>query len=186
MTEPTPQPAPKKPWYKKWWVWVIIVILVIVIASAAGGGDSDNASSDKQTNGDTSTAQQNTNSATSGAIGDTLNTGKADVTLTNARAEADALGTQLTCADVTINNTSDKDTVTLNGLADWKLADPNGVSRDLAFGPPTTYDPVDLAPGGTYSGVVCFESDRTPGEHTFHFKEGLSFSGDEVTWTANL
>lgn len=37
-----PAKAPKKPFYKRWWVWVIFAVLVVAIIGAIAGGRSDN------------------------------------------------------------------------------------------------------------------------------------------------
>ncbi|MGS2664240.1 Ltp family lipoprotein [Corynebacterium glucuronolyticum] len=36
-----PVEAPKKPWYKKWWVWLIAAVVIIGIAGSGGNSDSD-------------------------------------------------------------------------------------------------------------------------------------------------
>lgn len=48
------------------------------------------------------------------------------------------------------------------------------------------YDPVELNPGGTKNGSVCFETDGAPGEYTFEFTEGLSLNNETATWKTTL
>lgn len=165
---------------------VAAALAVLSLALAACGDVSSTGSSDTGAAGG---ADGETTAAQSGPadIGTTLNTGKADVTASNFRDNgADVFGDNNVCVDVNIVNTSDSDTVTLNGIADWKLTDPNGVISDMNFTEATDYDAVELAPGGTKDGTVCFKSDATPGEYTLQFKEGLSFGGDAVEWKATL
>jgi len=110
---------------------------------------------------------------------------KVDVTASNLRPVDDVMG-QYLCADVDFQVTSDKDSVTLNGMMDWKLTDPNGVTATQTVGGETNYDSVEVGPGGNKSGTVCFDSEGTPGDYILTFEEGLSFSSEKASWSAQL
>lgn len=171
---------PKKPFYKRLGCMIPLgLVAVVVIAVAVNGGSKDSTPSTTAGNKSDSSASE------PAAIGDTVHMKKADVTLSGVREQTDPLGGNQICADVSFVNTSDKDKLTLNGLTDWEAQDPNGVSRSLALGG-SDYDAVDIAPGGSKDGVVCFDSDGLSGDYTFTFKEGLSFSNDSAQWKASL
>lgn len=38
----SPTPAPKRAWYKKWWIWVILVVALLIFGSAIGSGGRSN------------------------------------------------------------------------------------------------------------------------------------------------
>lgn len=176
----------KKPWYQRLGCIVpiaILAILIIVIAVNMGG--SDNTSSSSSSNG-SSSSSNGASAEDSGpaTLGETISIGKADVTASNLRASSDAIG-QYLCIDVAFVVTGD-DPITLNGLMDWKLTDPNGVTATQTVGGETDYDSVEVGPGGNKSGVVCFDSAGAPGKYTITFEEGLSFNTDKAIWEATL
>ncbi|MGP6172631.1 DUF4352 domain-containing protein [Corynebacterium sp. A21] len=180
----------KKPFYQRLGcilpLAIIAIIVVIIAVSSGGSDDSSSANDGSSSNGDSNGAGQAAPEGSGpAALGETVSTKKADVTASNLRQTSDALGSYL-CVDVAFVNTSDSDSLTLNGLMDWKLADPNGVTITQAFGSETDYDSVEVGPGGNKSGVVCFESDGAAGEYTLTFEEGLSFSSEQAVWVANL
>ena len=113
---------------------------------------------------------------------------KADVVASNLRDQgANVFGDNHLCADVSVTNTSSKDTVRLNGLTDWKLEDANGVVIDQTIvSEATDYDAVELKPGGSKTGVVCFKHAADPGSYKITFEEGLSLLSDQATWVAQL
>lgn len=149
-----------------------IVIIGIVIIVAVSGTSSDNA--DNEATGPVN-------------VGETVHMKKADITTSNFRnSGADPLGNNNVCADVSVVNTSEKDTINLNGLTDWKLTDPNGVTASQGISAENDYDPVTLQPGGHKDGTVCFESNAPAGEYTLEFTEGLSFSNEKAVWKTSL
>lgn len=174
----------KKGGCMKWGAIILgAIILIAVLATVfSGGGDDSSSDSQGSSNGGDQAATEQSGPAT---IGETVSLGKADVTASNLRQSSDALGSYL-CADVAFVNTSDSESLSLNGLMDWKLTDPNGVTITQTVGGETDYDPVEVGPGGNKSGVVCFDSVGAPGEYTLTFEEGLSFSSDTATWVATL
>lgn len=170
----------KKPIYKRPGCIVpiaIVVILFVIIAIAMSGGDDTNSSGASGNNADEASGPA--------AIGETVSLPQADVTAGDLRPSSDAIGSYI-CTDISVVNTTEDDTVNLNGLMDWELQDPNGVIRSQGFGGETNYDSVELAPGGTISGTVCFDGDATPGDYTLTFEEGLSFNTDRAEWAATL
>lgn len=119
-------------------------------------------------------------------IGDTVNLEHQDVTTSNFRnAGPDVFGDNQVCADLSVVNTSDAETVSLNAF-DWTLTDPAGVISDAEYGGATDYDGVELAPGGSKSGTLCFKSDGAPGEYTLTYEETFSFTSEPTEWKASL
>ena len=176
----------KKPFYKRLGCIVplaILAALILVIAISMGGGD-DEAGNTGSTGADNGAGQSAPEESGPAALGETVSIGKADVTASNLRPVSDAIG-QYLCVDVNFVVTGDEP-LSLNGLMDWKITDPNGVTANQTVGGETDYDSVEVGPGGNKSGVVCFDSDGAPGEYTITFEEGLSFNSDQAVWSAQL
>ncbi|MDN6324644.1 MAG: DUF4352 domain-containing protein [Corynebacterium sp.] len=199
--QPFQQPPPeKKPFYKRaWFIILVIIVVVIVLANALSGGD-DDASSDSNDSSTSQDAQGNGEGNDEGTddsgdadgeagpaqVGDTVSTDKADITASNLRATTDALGSQYLCVDVNFQVTGD-DSVSLNGAMDWKLTDPNGVTQSQTFSTEADYDSVEVGPGGSYAGVVCFDGTGEPGDYRLNFEEAMSFMNSaEAEWTTTL
>ncbi|WP_297004897.1 DUF4352 domain-containing protein [uncultured Corynebacterium sp.] len=178
-----PEPPKKKPFYKRiWFIILVVIVLIAIIASVSSGGDDDKKddAGSGSNGGDSSTSQD------SGAaqLGETVSLKKADITASNLRPSSDAIG-QYVCADVNFVVTGDE-SININGLMDWKLTDPNGATMTQTVGGETDYDSVELAPGGTRAGTVCFDAPGTPGAYKLSYEEGLSFSSDKAEWDATL
>lgn len=154
-------------------------VLALTLAACDGAADADTTNGAAGGSGDAGQAGP-------AAIGDTVNLGDADVTASNLRnAGADVFGDNQVCADIDVVNTSDAETVPLNSW-DWELTDPNGVILSAEFGGSTDYDSVDLAPGGSKAGTICFKSNAEPGEYTLTFEETFSFTSEPTEWKASL
>lgn len=154
-------------------------VLALTLAACDGAADADTTNGAAGGSGDAGQAGP-------AAIGDTVNLGDADVTASNLRnAGADVFGDNQVCADVSVVNTSDSENVSLNSF-DWELTDPNGVVLSTEFGGATDYDAVELAPGGSKSGTLCFKSDGAPGEYTLTYEQMFSFTSEPTQWKASL
>lgn len=187
--------APKKPLYKRAWFIILMTIIVLIVLVAALGGDSDDESSATDTSAGQDTGNDGAGDSGSDGdaqdgqdgpaqLGETVSMDKADITASDLRVVQDALGTHL-CTDVSVAVTGD-DSLRLNGLMDWKLTDPNGVTLSQSFGGETDYDSVEVGPGGHRDGTVCFDAPGDPGDYTLVFEEGLSFSSDHAEWQTTL
>lgn len=177
----------KKPWYQRLGCIIpiaLIVIIIIAIAVNTGGDDSEDTGTTGDTSSDGAPADNGSEEAGPAALGETVSTSKADITASNLRPTSDALGSYL-CADVSFLVTGD-DPLTLNGLMDWEITNPNGVTVTQTVGGESNYDPVEVGPGGNYSGTVCFDQAADPGEYVLTFEEGLSFSSEQAQWSATL
>ena len=202
------QPEPKKPWYKKkrFIIPIAIFAVLVIIGAISGGEEKDSASSSSSTSntgtsnnnagGDAATADNGGEEAPEAApaegsdsdtvaIGETANTGQADITISNMRAESDVLGSYI-CADVNFVNTDDE-AVNVNPLADLKLTDPSNVSINPTFaGPSSNMDSVEVGAGGNRAYTACFDSDGAPGEYKITYELMFSFQSKEKTWVGNL
>lgn len=158
-------------------------LAALALTLAACDGSTSSTASADATDSNGAAAAEQSGPAT---IGDTVNLGEADVTASNFRnAGADVFGDNQVCADVSVVNTSDAETISLNAF-DWELTDPNGVILSTEFGGATDYDAVELAPGGSKSGTLCFKSDGAPGEYTLTYEEMFSFTSEPTQWKASL
>lgn len=194
--QPLQQPTPeKKPFYKRVWFIILMIIVVIIVLVAAFGGGDDDASSDSNDSSTSQDAEGTDDSGDSGdadreagpaQVGDTVSTDKADITASNLRATTDVLGNQYLCVDVDFQVTGE-DSVSLNGAMDWKLTDPSGVTQRQTFSTEADYDSVEVGPGGSYAGVVCFDGTGEPGDYRLNFEEAMSFTNStEAEWTTTL
>ena len=91
---------------------------------------------------------------------------------------------QNACAEVTYTNNGDEQ-ASFQGYWDWKVQNPAGVITDPTFTGDDNLSDGELAPGGTVSGSVCFDS-AEPGEYRLVYEPTLSFSSDTATWVANI
>lgn len=173
----------KKGGCMKWGAIIIgAIILIIILATAFGGGDDSDSDSSSDAQNDSEAEQ--VEEGTDFALGETYTTGDGmEIVVNNFSLVSDALG-QNACADVTYTNNGDEQT-SFQGYWDWKAQNPAGVITDPTFGGDNSLSSGDLAPGGTVSGSVCFDSTE-PGEYRLVYEPTLSFSGDTATWVANL
>ena len=193
--------APKPPWYKRAGCVVPLVLVVLMILGLGGcmslfvksvndaaTTPSVTKNESSESNGKAGSSSGGTDGSATAQLGDTVHLKKADVVASNLRDQgANVLGDNHLCADVSVTNTSSKDTVRLNGLTDWKLEDANGVVIDQTIvSEATDYDAVELKPGGSKTGVVCFKHAADPGSYKITFEEGLSLLSDQATWVAQL
>lgn|GEM_PF-2471283 len=203
------QPEQKKPWYKNLKI-IIPIILVIVVIAAVSGGSGDDTSSEssadaastnagasnstdtadntgdiEEASGDNGSTGDSAPSATEGEIGATLNSGQADITVSNLRASSDVIGSYV-CVDVNLVNTDDEN-LSVSPLSDLKLTDPNSVSSSPTFGGETTnIESVDVGAGGNRQFTSCFNGDGTPGTYKVVYEKMFSFQSKTVTWNGAL
>ncbi|MFD5868148.1 DUF4352 domain-containing protein [Corynebacterium sp. NPDC060344] len=157
-------------------------LAALALSLAACDGTTDTAAAGAEANGGGEGAEQ----SGPAQVGDTVTVGDAEMTTSNFRnAGPDVFGDNQVCADVSVLNVSDSDTVSLNAM-DWELTDPSGVILSTEFGGETNFDAVDLAPGGSRAGTVCFKSDGAPGEYTLTHEALFSFSGEPTEWKTSL
>lgn len=178
----------KKGGCMKWGAIIVGVIIVIAILASIFGGGGDDSSTDSQgsSSGDTQTGNETAQveEGTDLALGQAFTTRDGmDIVVNNFSVVSGALG-QNACADVTYTNNGDEQT-SFQGYWDWKVQNPAGVITDPTFTGDNTLSSGELAPGGTVSGSVCFDSVE-PGEYRLVFEPTLSFSSDTATWVANI
>lgn len=177
----------KKGGCMKWGgIIVVIIIVIAILAAVFSGGDEE---SDSSNGGDSGNAQNNdegeqVEEGTDFALGEAYTTRDGmDILVSNFSLVSNPLG-QNACADVTYTNNGDEQT-SFQGYWDWKAQNPAGVITDPTVAGDDNLSSGELAPGGTVSGSVCFDSIE-PGEYRLVFEPTLSFSGDTATWVANI
>lgn len=97
---------------------------------------------------------------------------------------AEQLGNAYLCTQVTIKNDSDK-AASFNAAFDWKLQDPTGTTRMASLiGSENDLSAGEVAPGGTATGDVCFESPQgtPPGTYVVLFDPSFSLSSNRIGW----
>lgn len=118
-----------------------------------------------------------------GKAGDELKLG--DVTVTSSAlaegANPEFAGPTL-CSTVSLTNNSDE-TIDFNGF-DWKMQEPGGTILDPSFmGSDNTLSGGQIAPGGTTSGDVCFDSKGAKsGTYVMLYEPIFSFFSDRGAW----
>ncbi|MFO6504625.1 DUF4352 domain-containing protein [Corynebacterium freneyi] len=165
---------------------IAVGLTALALVLAACDGSSSTADAAQADSGPADAAQADATQEGPAQIGDTVHLGEADITTSNLRnAGVDVFGDNQVCADVTVVNVSESDVVSLNPF-DWKLTDTNGVMLSTEFGGATDYDSVELTPGGSKSGTLCFKSDAAPGEYTLTYEKSFSFTSKPTEWKGAL
>lgn len=171
----------------KWGAIIVGALIVIgILASIFGGGDDSSTDSQGSGSGETQTGNETAQveEGTDLALGQAFTTRDGmDIVVNNFGVISGPLG-QNACADVTYTNNGDEQT-SFQGYWDWKVQNPAGVITDPTFTGDNNLSSGELAPGGTVSGSVCFDSVE-PGEYRLVFEPTLSFSRDTATWVANI
>lgn len=202
--QPQPQvvyvTAPKK---KPIWPWVLLAIFVVIFlafgACVAFVGSVANEVANEMTESPTATVdptdgppqtwnngpdfpgkQPNDTAVESGGSVTSDN-----VTMTSSPLSAqEQFGNTYLCTAVTIQNNGNEQ-VRFNTLFDWKMQDPSGTSRTATVaGTDNFLSAGEVAPGGTASGDVCFETPpgATPGTYVVLFDPTFRFSSDRIGW----
>lgn len=173
----------KKGGCMKWGAIIVgVIILIVVLVTVFGGGD--DSSSDSSGDAQSGSEAEQVEEGTDFALGESYTTRDGmDIVVNSFGVVSNAMG-QNACADVTYTNNGDEQT-SFQGYWDWKAQNPAGVITDPALSGDNSLSSGELAPGGTVSGTVCFESTE-PGEYLLVYEPTLSFSGDTATWMANL
>ena len=177
----------KKGGCMKWGAIIVgAIVLIAILATVFGGGDdsssgsSNEGSSDTQAGGETEQVEDGTDFA----LGETYTTRDGmDILVSSFGLASNPLG-QNACAEVTYTNNGDEQ-ASFQGYWDWKVQNPAGVITDPTFTGDDNLSDGELAPGGTVSGSVCFDS-AEPGEYRLVYEPTLSFSSDTATWVANI
>ena len=177
----------KKGGCMKWGAIIVgVIVLIAILATVFGGGDdsssgsSNEGSSDTQAGGETEQVEEGTDFA----LGETYTTRDGmDILVSSFGLASNPLG-QNACAEVTYTNNGDEQ-ASFQGYWDWKVQNPAGVITDPTFTGDDNLSDGELAPGGTVSGSVCFDS-AEPGEYRLVYEPTLSFSSDTATWVANI
>lgn len=171
----------------KWGAIIVGALIVIgILASIFGGGDDSSTDSQDSGSGETQTGNETAQveEGTDLALGQAFTTRDGmGIVVNNFGVISGPLG-QNACADVTYTNNGDEQT-SFQGYWDWKVQNPSGVITDPTFTGDNNLSSGELAPGGTVSGSVCFDSVE-PGEYRLVFEPTLSFSRDTATWVANI
>ncbi|NAZ88555.1 DUF4352 domain-containing protein, partial [Kineococcus indalonis] len=95
----------------------------------------------------------------------------------------DVLNRQLLCSTVTYTNTSDAPGS--YNVLDWSLQNPQGAAQTWGAWGDNELNSGDLAPGGTTTGDVCFESDAAPGQYVLLY-DGSWISDERGAWINTL
>lgn len=177
----------KKGGCMKWGAIIVgAIVLIAIHATVFGGGDdsssgsSNEGSCDTQAGGETEQVEEGTDFA----LGETYTTRDGmDILVSSFGLASNPLG-QNACAEVTYTNNGDEQ-ASFQGYWDWKVQNPAGVITDPTFTGDDNLSDGELAPGGTVSGSVCFDS-AEPGEYRLVYEPTLSFSSDTATWVANI
>lgn len=107
-------------------------------------------------------------------------------TATAMRFKADAFGSRNLCTTVTMKN-RDKEQQEYSPLS-WKLQLPAGNVLDMTFtGDDKELDSSGLAPGGSVTGLVCFEDKKAgPGQYILSWQPDVFSSEDRGVWLNRL
>lgn len=194
-----------RPWFKKKrFILPLIIVLIIIIVNLGGNDDSDSSS-------DSAAApvaeSQNASAAAApaeeeapaqdpgltfsgaqksdviGVGGDALTLGKITVT-TTPLVDGDAVLGATLCTNATVQNTSDK-VIDFN-IFDWKMQAPSGTISNTGFsGSANLLSTGQVAPGGSATGDVCFDSSAEAGQYVVIYEPVLSFFSDRGAWINN-
>ena len=116
--------------------------------------------------------------AATGSPGDTLTSGDLQLTA-GPLSDRTQFGMSMKCAEVTYLNNGTAQTP--YNTFDWKLQDPAGAITAPGISGENTLASGQLAPGGTTSGQVCFDTKGTQsGAYTLTY-DGMLF-GNAVSW----
>lgn len=123
-----------KPFYKKWWVWGIALIVIIAFSSNSG-----NKSGNNNTTNSSTTAADNPNIQTMYSVGETITTGKFEITINNIQTK-ESVGSEYfstdasdggiyVCVDFEYKNISNQP-ISSFSCPKIKLKDSNGVTYE--------------------------------------------------------
>lgn len=119
-----------------------------------------------------------------GQAGDTLTVGDITLTATPLSEQTDSvLDATYQCSTVTyVNNGGTGGS--FNAL-DWSLQNPDGAALTWGAWGNNSLESGELAPGGTVSGDVCFESDAAPGQYVLLY-DGSFWGEERGAWINTL
>lgn len=194
-----PPPAPPQKPKRKIWPWVLGGIFLVIllgfgacaalVGSVANEITKDSPVTVQQPDGQTQTADSGPSFAgkqdnDTGVQAGGSATSDGVTTTSSPLRNADQFGTAYLCTQVTIKNDSDK-AASFNAAFDWKLQDPSGTTRMASLlGSENDLSAGEVAPGGTTTGDVCFESSQgaPPGTYVVLFDPSFSLSSDRIGW----
>lgn len=168
-------------------IFVLLTIISVIIVVVALVYNSDSSSSSQGTsttqNADTVGGTQNADNL---SVGDTFN-GSDGLKITVSSfevVETPILGPH-SCALITYVNEGSGE-ANFEQFFDWSLQNPSGVIDQPTYAGENDLQSGKLAPGGTVSGNVCFDTTE-PGEYSLTYEPTLSLlSTDKATWKAPL
>lgn len=167
----------KKPWYKRPLPIIGLVLAgLILIGIISGGGDDNPTVTRNNTAGSPEAAAGQQGPA---RIGDTVDIKGLAITVSGLRPvppPSEFLDPTV-CVDIAVTNNGTRQ-VSMNPF-DFKLTTPANVNVDSTpFG--TEFTSVEVNPGGSHGGVVCFQAPGEPGEYKVIYEQLFSKSAEWV------
>jgi hypothetical protein len=199
--------APQAPIYiqqtprRRVWPWVLLTIFVVMLIGFGGcvafvGSVANEVAKDPRTtveppSGGGSTSAADTGPAfpgkqpnDTGVLAGGSVTSDGVTTTSTPLSSKDQFGNTYLCTLLTLQNSSTEQ-VSFNTLFDWKMQDPTGTTRSASVsGAENFLSAGEVAPGGTATGDVCFESPQgnPRGTYVVLFDPTFRFSSNRVGW----
>lgn len=181
---------------------IVSVSLTLLVGAWLGSSDTDSGASVE--NGSTNTASSEDDSSevheeaapekrfsgqkdsdVVGEAGETLQARGVTVTAEPLERMTPSYSSPVLCSNVTYeNNTADR--LDYNQL-DWSLQSPSGDIKTTTFSlQDDQLNSGDLAPEGTTSGLVCFDTTDETGEHVLLFEGFITFDSSRAAWINDM
>jgi len=172
-------PAPKKP---RRWPWILGIVAAFVLGNLSGQAAPGAAESATPSSAP-GYATAETDGATGPlALGTAVDVNGLIVNVTEIVTRAEYT-TRLTCASVSYENRSDR--VQTRHPWHWQARNPNGASfSSWLYTEKDALESGDLAPGGTDSGLVCFDVPRDKVAVIEFAQASLFNDGPDAEWAA--
>lgn len=177
-TASLPAAEPQKP---RRWPWIVGVVVAFLLGVAVGGAGESTSSATPSSAPGYATAE--TDGATGPlALGTAVDVNGLIVNVTEIVTRAEYT-TRLTCANVSYENRSDR--VQIRHPWHWQARNPNGASfSSWLYTEKDALESGDLAPGGTDSGLVCFDVPRDKVAVIEFAQASLFNDGPDAEWAA--
>ncbi len=170
---------------------VIIAVVLTLLVGAWLGSDSDTGTTGGSTNVASSTDDDNKrfsgqrDSDVIGEPGETLQARGVTVTAEPLKRMTPKYFSPVLCSHVTYQNNSE-DRIDYHEW-DWSLQSPSGDIQTVTYsGMDDELNSGDLAPGGTTSGLVCFDTTDESGDHILLFEGFITFDSSRAAWINDI
>ena len=181
---------------------IVSVSLTLLVGAWLGSSDSDSGASVENGSADTASSEDDDGEAQEeaapekrfsgqqdsdvvGEAGETLQARGVTVTAEPLERMTPSYSSPVLCSHVTYQNNSE-DRIDYHEW-DWSLQSPSGdIQMTTYSGMDDELDSGDLAPEGTTSGLVCFDTTDETGEHVLLFEGFITFDSSRAAWINDM